>query len=136
MNPGPSHFGQRTIRQNRGVFERNAALIIEPIGNPAAHRFRREPAFVHRDMERMLVVISRFTNFAQFLDKSLAIPKSGGHKTISNPSQAISILARSSSPRSREPGMRIGLVLFMWVYIFRRAGEWRKKSRLPSAIGK
>src|ERR1700730_3182824 len=115
MNPDPTHLGQRTIRKNRGVLNRNVALIVKSIGHPTAQRFERKPAFIHRDMERMFVVISAPADRAQVGDESFAIQKFSSHKTTSNPSHAISIPAFSTCRRSLEPGMTIGLVLLMCV---------------------
>ena len=115
MNPSPSHFAHRAVGEDRGVFDRNVSLIIEPIRDPAAQRFRREPAFVHRHVERMFIVITAHADRPQFFDKGFAVPKLSGHKTISNPSRATSMLACSSSARSGEPGIRIGFVLLMCV---------------------
>ena len=83
MNPSPSHFAHWAVGENRGVFDRNVSLIIEPIRDPAAQRFRRKPAFVHRDVERMFIVITAHADRPQFFDKGFAVPKSSGHKTIS-----------------------------------------------------
>ena len=115
MNPDPAHFAQRTIGKNRGVFDWDVALIIEPIRDPAAQRFGRKPAFVHRDMKRMFVVISALADRAQLREKGFAIQKSGGHndnfQSIA-PDLDSGLLDLRSFP---EPGMRIGFVLLMWV---------------------
>src|SRR5258708_38978620 len=100
MNPNPAYLAQRTIRKNRGVFKRNVALIVKSIGRPAAQRAGRKPAFIHRDVERMFVVISAPADLAQFRDESFAVQRSRGHKTTSNPSHAISIPACSTCTRS------------------------------------
>src|ERR1700726_700067 len=115
MNPNPAHLAQRTIRKNRGVLNRNVSLIVKSIGHPAAQPVGRKPAFIHRDVEWMFVVISAPADLAQFRDESFAIQKTRGHKTTSNPSHAISIPACSTCRRSLEPGMRIGFVLLMCV---------------------
>ena len=73
MNPDAAHFAQRAIGKNGGVFDRNVALIIETIRDPAAQRFGRKPAFVHRDMERMFVVVSARTDLAHSVDKCFAV---------------------------------------------------------------
>ena len=41
--------------------------------------------------------------------------------------------ARSTSARSREPGIRIGFVLFMWVYNLPAC--WRMAQEIKAAIG-
>src|SRR6516225_3263726 len=81
MNPSASHFAHGAVGENCGVFNWNVSLIIEPVRDPTAHRFRRKLAFVHREMERMFIVISTRTNLAKFFDKRFAVPKSSGHST-------------------------------------------------------
>src|ERR1700680_4788195 len=115
MNPGAAYFASRTIGEDRGIFDRDIALIVEPVRDPAAQRFGRNPALIHRHMKGMFIVISAPSDRADFRDKSFAIQKSGSHNASSNPSHAISIPACSTCLRSLEPGMRIGLVLLMWV---------------------
>src|SRR5881227_3104235 len=44
------------------VFDRNISLVIETIDDPAAQCFRREPAFIHGDVERMFIVVSPRTD--------------------------------------------------------------------------
>jgi hypothetical protein len=86
MNPSPSHFAYWAVGENRGVFNWDVSLIIEPICDPAAQRFRRKPAFVHRDMERMLIVISAPADRSQFINERFPIPELRSHKTISTQS--------------------------------------------------
>src|SRR5271169_5007729 len=57
MQPSPSHFASWTIGNDRRVLDRQIALIIKAIGDPAANGVRRELARVHPDVEQMLVVI-------------------------------------------------------------------------------
>ena len=76
MNPSPSHFAHWAVGENRGVFNRNVSLIIEPIRDPTAQRFRRKLAFVHRHMERMFIVISAHADRPQFFDERFPIPES------------------------------------------------------------
>ena len=83
MNPSPSHFAHWAVGENRGVFNWNASLIIEPVRDPTAQRVRRKLAFVHRDMERMFIVISAHADRPQFFEERFPIPESRGHKTIS-----------------------------------------------------
>src|SRR5882724_12139276 len=115
MNPDAAHVAHGAVAENRGVFKRNISLIIKAIGHPAAQRFRRKVAFVHGDVEWMFVVVSARADRTQFLDESFAVPNPSSHKTISNPSRAISIPACSAFARSGLPGIRIGFVLFMCV---------------------
>src|SRR5262249_12399134 len=114
MNPNPAHFPQGTVGKNRRVFDWNVSLIIEAIGHPAAQRFWRKAALVHGHVKWMFVVISARSNRAQVFEESFAVPKSGSHMTISNPSRAISIPDCFTCARSRELGIRIGFVLLMW----------------------
>src|SRR5207248_3025595 len=80
MNPSPSHFAHWTVGENRGVFYRNISLIIEPVRDPATQRFGRKPAFVHRDVERVFIVISASADRAQLFDEGFAVPKLRSHK--------------------------------------------------------
>src|SRR6266480_1720329 len=79
MNPSPSHFAHWTVGENRGVFNWNVYLIIEPIRDPTAQPFRRKLAFVHCDMERMFIVISVHADRPQFFNERFPIPESRGH---------------------------------------------------------
>jgi len=115
MNPDAAQFAHGAIGKNRGVFDWNISLIIKAIGHPTAQRFRRKPAFVHGDVKWMFVVVSARADRAQFFDERFLVPNPGSHKTISNPSRAISIPACSTCARSRVSGIRIGFVLFMCV---------------------
>ena len=69
MNPDSADIAVRTIGEDRGVFDRNITLIIEPIRDPAAQCFGRKLAFIHRYVKRMFVVISAPANCAQFSTK-------------------------------------------------------------------
>src|SRR5262249_28705352 len=115
MDPDPADVAHGTVREYRGVFDRNVALIIETIRYPASQRFWRKLAFIHHHVERMFVVVGSHSNRSQFFGECFAVPKAGSHNTISSPSRAISIPACSSCARSRLPGIRIGFVLFMCV---------------------
>src|SRR6476660_9487129 len=79
MNPSPSHFAHWAVGENRGVFNRNVSLIIEPIRDPTAQRVRRKLAFIHRDMERMLIVISAPSDHPQLFNERFVVPESRGH---------------------------------------------------------
>src|SRR5436305_6036752 len=95
MDPSPSHFAQGTVGENRGVFNWNVALIVETIRDPTAQRIRRKLAVVHRDMERMFIVISAHADCPQFFNKRFAIPESRGHKAISRHHKVILTEAKS-----------------------------------------
>ena len=75
MNPDAAHFAHGAVGKNSGVFDRNVSLIIKAISHPTAQCFRRKPAFVHGDVERMFVVVSARADRAQFLHESFAVPK-------------------------------------------------------------
>src|SRR5882762_5641181 len=93
MNPDSPHFAHRAVGENGCVFDRNVSLVMEAVGHPTAQRFRRKAPFVHGDVERMLIVVSARADCAEIFHESFAIPEPSGHKTISNPSRAISIPA-------------------------------------------
>ena len=101
MNPGSAHFAHGAVGENRGVFDRNVSLIIETIRHPAAQCFRRKPAFIHRDVERMFVVISAPADRAQFFDEGFAVPESGGHKTFLHIHNVILIVAKNLDQSKR-----------------------------------
>jgi hypothetical protein len=79
MNPSPSHFAHWAVGENRSVFNWDVSLIIKPIRNPTAQRFRRELAFVHRDVEWVFIVVSTHTDRPQFFNEHFPIPESRGH---------------------------------------------------------
>ena len=62
MNPDSAHIAHLTVGENCSVFDRNISLVIETIDDPAAQCFRREPAFIHGDVERMFIVVSPRTD--------------------------------------------------------------------------
>src|SRR3954471_22610571 len=79
MNPHPAHFAHGAVGENRGVFNWNVSLIIEPVGDPTAQRVWRKLAFVHRNMERMFIVISADADCAQIFNERFPIPESDDH---------------------------------------------------------
>ena len=90
MNPSLSNSGQGAVSKNRGVFNWNVPLVIEPIRDPTPQRFRRKVAFVHRDMERMFIMIIAPADRPQFSNKRFPIPESRGH----NKSRIMLVLVR------------------------------------------
>src|SRR5581483_5033944 len=93
------------------VLQRDRRLIIIAIERPGLDLPLAALAAVQELMERMQPVITPGADVAQPRFKLL-----GGeqiHSTISIPSSATSKPAASTSRRSAEPSIRIGLVLFM-----------------------
>ena len=58
LNPLSSHFAQRTIRQDRRILPGDIALIIETVYYPETDRIFIELSRVHRDVERVKMVVT------------------------------------------------------------------------------
>jgi hypothetical protein len=74
MNPDSPNIAQRTVCEDRGIFDRDAFLVIETIRDPPANCVARKGAAIHRQMKGMLVVIGADPDFLQACLKSLTIP--------------------------------------------------------------
>jgi len=57
VQPDPAHFTHWAVRQDRGVFDRDAGLVIKAVGHPDLDRFASKPAGIHQQMKRMQMVI-------------------------------------------------------------------------------
>src|SRR5260221_8832775 len=115
MQPKPAHVPKWAIGQNSRVLDGYAELIIESVGHPGPKRVPIESARVHQNMKRVFVMISRDPHFAQIGGEGLTIPWRFGHSTNSNPSEPMVMPAASTAARSGVPGLRIGLVLLIWI---------------------
>ena len=60
--PGAAEIGIFGARQDGGVFDRDAALIVVAIEGPGLKLAARELAFVHQKMKWVLVVIALFAD--------------------------------------------------------------------------
>ena len=58
VQPEAPHLAQRAVREDGGILERDVALVIEAVGDPAADGIGRKPARVHGDVKRVLVVVT------------------------------------------------------------------------------
>src|SRR5216684_977102 len=60
--PCEAEGGIFAAREDRGVFDGDAALIVVTIERPRLELAAREPAFVHQYVERVLVVVALLTD--------------------------------------------------------------------------
>src|SRR5580692_10046028 len=58
--PGQPEGGIFAARENGGILNRNAALVVVAIQGPGLELAARELAFVHQRVKRMLMVIALF----------------------------------------------------------------------------
>ena len=76
LDPHPAHVDLRAVGEDRRVFERDAALVVEAIRDPALQLIPRQLPRVHAHMERVEVVVAAALR-AQLGDERLA--RAGGH---------------------------------------------------------
>ena len=117
MQPDPPHFANRTIGNDRRVFNGKIVLIAEPIGNPGTNVIRRKLAGIHPNVEWMLVMVLFGAHVPQPRQKRFLVPQFGFHAqiTISIPSRPTSTPAAQMAANSGEPFLSIGFVLLMCV---------------------
>src|SRR3954451_9048285 len=78
-DPRSPDLGLGAVREDGGVFERYATLVVEAIRDPALQLLARELPGVHPPVERVQVVVARALR-AQALDEFVA------HNSTSRPS--------------------------------------------------
>src|SRR5215203_3715333 len=64
MQPQPADFAQRTVGDDSRILDRDIELIIKAVGDPTPNRLGTELALVHRDVKRMLMMVSSRSDFA------------------------------------------------------------------------
>src|SRR5579859_7587543 len=69
--PGDAKGGVLAARENRRVFDGDVRLVVVAIEGPGLQLPARELAFVHQQVERMLVVIALFADGVESGDKFL-----------------------------------------------------------------
>ena len=93
-DPLPPDLDLGAVRQDRRVLQRNAPLVVEPVGHPALKLLAGELSRVHSPVEGVQVVVARPLR-AQLGDELLGRPRlaltgpcrrAGGHSSISRPS--------------------------------------------------
>src|SRR5205823_10979331 len=57
--PLTTHLDLGTVREHRRVLERNAPLVVVPVGDPAPQLCRCELAVIHPDVEWVQIVVAR-----------------------------------------------------------------------------
>ena len=62
LAPGEAEGGIFAAREDRGVFDGNAALVVVAIQGPGLKLAARELAFVHQHVKWVLVVIALFAD--------------------------------------------------------------------------
>src|SRR5262249_39995857 len=75
LEPFTALFASREFRQDNGVFDRDILLIIEAIQYPTAELILIKPAFMHSNMKGMFVVVFRFSDRPESLDKFVPRPE-------------------------------------------------------------
>ncbi len=70
LAPGEAEGGIFGARENRGVFDGDAALVVVAIERPGLELAAGELAFVHQEMEGVLVVIALFADGVEAGDES------------------------------------------------------------------
>ena len=89
LAPDAAQCGVFHPRQDRRIFQRNAALVFKTVQCPGLHLAAIELAVVQQCMERMLVVIQARADRAQ-IRLQLVGREQGSHREISRPSCATS----------------------------------------------
>src|SRR5260370_28689347 len=91
--PGQTERGIFAARQDGGVFDRDAALVVVAVQGPRLKLPARELALVHHQMKRMLVMVAFFADGMEAGDKfgfrkqrAVRFGGSSGHSSNSIPS--------------------------------------------------
>ena len=116
LAPFATQIGIVHAGQDGGVLDRDHRLVIVAVQCPGLHFAARAFPAMQPAVERVQVVVALGADRAQGRLKRRRIQqpvfRRGAHRTISIPSYATSHPARSTAPRSGEPSMRTGFVLF------------------------
>src|SRR5579859_6884528 len=135
--PRNTKRGVLAARQNRRVFDGDVRLVVVAIEGPGLQLPARELAFVHQQVERMLVVIALFADGVESGDKFLLAEGdfvlAGFHKEMVRPSWGISRASSGIARGSGESSSRMGFVLLMWMRILRPFASAGNCARNPSA---
>ena len=124
--PLATDFRIRAVGNQARIFDRNHRLIVIPVQRPGLNLPFGALSGVKEFVERVQAMIARRANLAQ--PGFELIRRQKLQMTISIPSAAISNPAASTSRRSGEPSIRIGLVLLMWVNIRRAVKPPRRRT--------
>ena len=65
LAPGAAKGGILAAREDDGIFDRNAALVVIAVQGPGLQLPTAEAAFVHEQMEGMAMVIAVSADFAE-----------------------------------------------------------------------
>src|SRR5919204_142807 len=139
LDPRPSDLDLRAVGEDRRVLDRDAALVVEAVGDPALKLLACQLAGVHPHVEAVEVVVPRPLR-SQALDelvrrprlrRARTIPGGDPHSSSSRPSYATSAPARRTASRSGESSRSTGLVLLMCTRIFRGRFRTASASSVP-----
>src|SRR5882757_2628177 len=131
LHPGSAHRAVGAIGKDGGVLDGDVDLVVEAIRNPTFDLIAAGAAGVEQHVEGVMDVVG-LTLGAKLRFESITIPGGAAHKSISMPSHAISIPRRPTSMDCAEDWSRMGLVLLMWIRIFRVAdGRRSSHSSMP-----
>src|SRR2546426_5740275 len=113
LDPMLAHFTLGTARQNQGILDGDADLIIEAIRHPQLQLLARQLAAVHALVEGVEVVVAALQHGAQPADQLVHRGRGQLHAHSSNSiaSSPTTMPAASTRARSAELRHRIGLVL-------------------------
>lgn len=113
LAPGPPQGGVVEACDQAGVLARDRRLIGIAIEGPGLNLALAAGARMQALMEGVPVMVARCADGTQAVQKGLGGQQA--HSRISSPSWAISTPALSTSLRSREPSIRTGFELLIWV---------------------
>src|SRR3954447_9082308 len=127
--PFAPYGGIIAARDQTGVLHRDHRLVIVAIERPGLHLAFGQLAAMQQPMKWMQVMIAPGADVAQ---RGLELLRRHDHSAISIPSSATSHPFAAMRRRSGEPSTRIGLVLLMWIKIFRVCSPANRCSVPPS----
>src|SRR5471030_8076 len=131
LHPRSAHRTIGAIGDDGGVFDGNADLVVEAIRDPALYLLAAGTAGIEQNVEGVMNVVGVALATKLRLE-GIAIPGGAAHNAISMPSHAISIPCRPTSMACAEDSFKMGLVLLIWMSIFRVAdGKRSSHSNIP-----
>src|SRR5262249_19757837 len=136
--PFAAQLRRRQARQQRRVLHRNAGLIVVAVERPGLHLSARAPSGVQHPVERVQVVVALRPDRAAPRPQRPRRQRRRAlrevvHSCSLMPSSATSHPRAAASARSGESSSSTGLVLLIWIKIFRRTPSGSKAAKVPSA---
>src|SRR5262249_53281467 len=141
LDPEPARRPVGTVGDDRRVLHRDAHLVVEAVGHPAAHLERLQLAAVQAPVERMVDVVALFPRAQPRLEvdgrpgcgrgRGRFEQQLGIHNSISMPSWATSTPCMRSVFRCALSSSRIGLLLLMWMSTLRGTRSVASVATMP-----